>query len=155
MKKKKRAGNETVIGYCPFGVGSRYNILYRDRCGLGAHGQAQHDWEGAQGCSSLRHGPTIRPTGIRHGRPACGASGSTCSHGLATGVCHDTKCCIVEEGQPCVATRAATRSSAPYDTVQKRCYMAPNALRYDVGALRHARQLARHGAQCARHGFDS
>ena len=59
------------------------------------------------------------------------------------------------EGQPCVATRAATRSSAPYDTAQERCYMAPSALRYDVGAFRHARQLARHGAQCVRQGFES
>ena len=58
-------------------------------------------------------------------------------------------------GQPCVTTRAATRSSTPYDTAQERCYTAPSALRDGVGALRHALQLALHGAQCARQGFDS
>ena len=37
-KKKKGCRNETGMGYCPFGVGSRYNALYRDRQG---HRQGQ------------------------------------------------------------------------------------------------------------------
>ena len=79
MKKKKRAGNETVMGYCPFGVGSRYNVLYRDMRGLGAHGQAQHDRAGAQrhaaACdTALRYGQLgYDTTGLCAGRAAARA----------------------------------------------------------------------------------
>ena len=66
-KKKKVAGG--WMGYCPFSsFGSRYNVLYRDRHGLGAqlgvHGQARYDRAGVLGhAAALRHDPGILPGG--------------------------------------------------------------------------------------------
>ena len=74
-------------------------------------------------CDTTLKRPAIRPAGPRHGRPTCGASGSPHAHGLATVVCHDTKFCIVAEGQPLCRDTG--------------CDTTPSALRYGTGALRY------------------
>ena len=56
-----------------FGVGSRYNVLYRDRHGLGAHGQARHDQAGALGRvagAATRCSRPCNTAGLRVGRAA-------------------------------------------------------------------------------------
>ena len=111
------------MGYCPFGVGSRYNVLYRDRRGLGAHGQAQHDRAGAQGRATQPCDTANRDTT----RPAC-ARGERQHVRTWTGHWSVSRYKMLYRGRGAVLCR------------NMGCYTELNALRYGAGALLHCTQ---------------
>ena len=123
MSEKKKVQGKLEWATAHFGVESRYNVLYRDRQGLGgcaegAHGQARH-------CHDTT---TIRPRHgqkrLRHGWPARRASGSAHTHGLAVEVCRDTNGCIVTGGAGLVSRHSALAAAIRHSS----------APRYDAGS---------------------
>ena len=62
------------MGYCPFSsYGSRYNVLYRDKHGLGVHGQVRYGRAGVQqGVATQPGGAATRPACARGERQRAG-----------------------------------------------------------------------------------